>query len=111
VAEYIRQNGFDLSSQPNDYHFIKTVFQLMPVCFGVESKIRIEDFFVTGMAEKKVQLVNSLITAVKAKTFDSNARRDSQSRVKSVTFRQEDSIATTHADERRSLHRPQTEVN
>lgn len=51
---------------------------MMPIVFGIEANIRIEDFFVTGMPEKKVQLVNNLIIAVKAKSYgDSGSRRDS----------------------------------
>ena len=93
IADHVKANGYDLGSQPNDLYFMKTVFSMMPVVFGIEPNIRVDDFFVTGMPEKKVQLANNLIAAVKAKSHEFKTRRDSLSRVKSVTFRQEDSIA------------------
>jgi hypothetical protein len=68
VADHVKANGYDLGSQPNDMYFVKTVFLMMPVVFGIEPNIRVDDFFVTGMPEKKIQLTNNLIAAVKAKS-------------------------------------------
>ena len=74
---------------------MKQVYSLLPVVFGYEPAIKIDEFFIAGLADKKIQLMNTIVGLVKAKDLQRKSFLE-----KKVTFRKEDSIAV----ERKAVH-------
>ena len=93
VAEYIKENGYDLEAK-NDYAFMKNVLNMLASLFEFQPQFKIEEFFAPSTAiDRKVSFIITLTQMVKAKDAQLNKRGGGKAKPKSVTFRQDDSVA------------------
>ncbi len=92
VAQFINDQGFELFGQ-NDYQFINSGYEILNLLFKYKPSFNIDQFFATGMAERKITFALDLLGLIKSKHTVLN-KRSSSLKPKSVTFRDEEEQAS-----------------
>ena len=66
VAHFINESGFDLLAK-NDLRFIESVYKLLLTSFSYKPSITVQQFFLTGFAERKILLCCDICQTMKLK--------------------------------------------
>jgi len=57
---------------------MKAVFEMMPVLFSYAPELKLDDFFLNGQAEKKIDFMNQIISIVKDTAQQDSTQRNSK---------------------------------
>lgn len=62
VAELLIANGHSDLHKQTDYHFVKAVLsQMLPQIFNYDPRLKIDDFFNSGLGEVKLHLLANIV--------------------------------------------------
>ena len=59
---------------------MKAVFEMMPVLFNYAPDLKLDDFFINGSAEKKLNFMNQIIGLVKDSASIESTRMNSKTK-------------------------------